>query len=431
MVHSVRRPGRKTLLRGPTTVECPLGPGKWRGRGYRVARVPDMLVVDGVKKVLFQNRLAVSLLHQNAMPVSDDQNLLVNALTSEEQMQLIEDWDRYDVDQSGAGDATSAICVSTVVSGSRDSSWPERGLPSNLETHAACVSPNSVPPCICAGTVTKQEFLEGEAAWFKRVYGTEISKEDLDEKFLFWERTRDKDKSGEVSWHEYSESKAMLILDQRGDLKNALTKEEVADAREAFNVIDKDGSDAISESEARAFFEKRAKRDVENGLRTAKAADAFVEKQTKMLFFFKDADASGTVDFDEFIAEEAKNIIGDRFQENKSSLSSDIQKDKQAGTVVASDDADAAPSILTDDQIEHAKMKFADWDTDNSGSLSLKELQSITKDLNLKVTAKQFRSAIKKQFKKADTDGDKSLSFEEFLPIYNILYIEEMDFNDV
>ena len=150
-----------------------------------------------------------------------------------------------------------------------------------------------------------------------------------------------------------------------------------------------------------------------------------------MLFFFKDADASGTVDFDEFIAEEAKNIIGDRFQENKSSLSSDIQKDKQAGTVVASDDADAAPSILTDDQIEHAKMKFADWDTDNSGSLSLKELQSITKDLNLKVTAKQFRSAIKKQFKKADTDGDKSLSFEEFLPIYNILYIEEMDFNDV
>ena len=35
------------------------------------------------------------------MPFKDDETLLVNSLSPEEQMALIEDWDRYDVDQSG------------------------------------------------------------------------------------------------------------------------------------------------------------------------------------------------------------------------------------------------------------------------------------------------------------------------------------------
>jgi len=45
------------------------------------------------------------------MPVADDENLLVNALTPEEQMQLIEDWDRYDTDQSGAGACIDACLI--------------------------------------------------------------------------------------------------------------------------------------------------------------------------------------------------------------------------------------------------------------------------------------------------------------------------------
>ena len=66
-----------------------------------------------------------------------------------------------------------------------------------------------------AGVVTRAEFLEGEKAWYKRVYGTDISKEDLADKLVFWKRTQDKDHNGEVSWHEFSECKATLILDQR------------------------------------------------------------------------------------------------------------------------------------------------------------------------------------------------------------------------
>ena len=49
------------------------------------------------------------------MPFKDDEELLVNSLTEAEQLSLIEEWDRYDCDQNG--------------------------------------------------TVTEQEFLEGEAAW--------------------------------------------------------------------------------------------------------------------------------------------------------------------------------------------------------------------------------------------------------------------------
>ena len=88
------------------------------------------------------------------------------------------------------------------------------------------------------------------------------------EKLIFWQRTRDKDKSGDVSWQEYAESKALLILDQRNALKDALTEDEIHDAKMVFASIDSDGSGSISESEARRFFDTRAQRDVENGAKT-------------------------------------------------------------------------------------------------------------------------------------------------------------------
>jgi len=310
------------------------------------------------------------------MPFGGDQigHDLVSHLAQDEMDSIIEEWDRYDVDQSGV--------------------------------------------------VTEQEFLKGEQAWYERVYGEAISEEELKEKLVFWERTKDADGSGEVSWNEFAESKALLIMDQRGALKDCLSPEEVNDARMAFTSIDADGSGTITQSEARRYFEKRADIDVKNGLRTQKAAMHHVEKQIKTMFMFKDEDGNGMVDFDEFLSEEAKNIIADRYNTDKQAL----QAVPVEGNVVGGE-GDEAAFALTDDQVEHARMKFADWDKNGNGTLEIKELQSITKELNLKTTAKEFRSAIKKEFKKRDVDGSGGLTFEEFLPVYNLLYIGDMDFS--
>merc|ERR1712096_588214 len=182
----------------------------------------------------------------------------------------------------------------------------------------------------------------------------------------------------------FGESKAMLILDQRNALRDCLTKDEIQDAKDTFAAIDVDSNGHITESEARKHFEKRADIDVKNQLRTQKAAMATVEKQVKTLFMFKDADGSGTVDFDEFLSEEAKNIIADRFSDNKQSL---VVAKTDGGEPV---DGESCESILSVEQIEHAQMKFNDWDADGNGTLELKELQKIAKQLNLKVSAKEF-----------------------------------------
>ena len=49
----------------------------------------------------------------------------------------------------------------------------------------------------------------------------------------------------------------------------------------------------------------------------------------------------------------------------------------------------------------------------------------------MKCTSKQFKKGIKKAFKSFDTDGDGSLTFKEFLPVYNFLFLSEMNFDDV
>jgi len=299
---------------------------------------------------------------------------LVSFLTPDEQNNLNDEWERYDVDLSG--------------------------------------------------NVTTDEFIEGESKWHERVFGTKITSEELMDKLQFWRRTRDQDGSGEVTWHEYADTKALMILDQRGALMEALTPAEKQDARAAFDMIDKDKGGSICESEARAYFEARAAKDVANNLRTEKQALRHVETQVKTLFTFKDEDGSGTVDFEEFLAEEAKNIIGDRNSEESTSMATLSEADKNANAA----GTEEAASVLSEDQIEHARMKFADWDKDGNGTLDVKELQKISKELNLKTTAKQFRTAMKKCFKANDVDGDGLITFEEFLPIYNWLYVSEMEF---
>ena len=68
----------------------------------------------------------------------------------------------------------------------------------------------------------------------------------------------------------------------------------------------------------------------------------------------------------------------------------------------------------------------------------------------MKCSSKQFAKGIKKAFKSFDTDGDGSLTFKEltltlnitlnltltlilkeFLPVYNFLFVSEMNFDDV
>ena len=240
---------------------------------------------------------------------------------------------------------------------------------------------------------------------------------------------RDGTNDREVEWNEYSEAKALLILYNRGGLVEALTTDEKEDAKEAFDNMDVSGDGHVCESEARAFFEKRAKLDVENGKRTQEQAKTDVLHRIEDLFKMS-PNHDKQVSFDEFLIHEAKIIVGHREAYNGHKLTHDVAAYMNQYEESCTEMSHEAMSVLTPDQIEHAQMKFSDWDTNSSGSLAIEELKHVAKELHIHMSGAKFKKVIKAAFKKFDADHDGSLSFEEFLPVYNFLYLQNLNFDD-
>eukprot|EP00656_Telonema_subtile_P040819 TRINITY_DN458_c0_g1_i4.p1 TRINITY_DN458_c0_g1~~TRINITY_DN458_c0_g1_i4.p1 ORF type:complete len:201 (+),score=34.43 TRINITY_DN458_c0_g1_i4:96-698(+) len=123
-----------------------------------------------------------------------------------------------------------------------------------------------------SGSITADEYKAGEKAWYKKMYGRELSDAQLDSIFAFWKRFELTDANNEVGWWEFANAKALLLLEGKGELHKCLTPTELEDARAAFDFIDTDKSGSICESEARAYYKHRYDRDVANYLRTRENA---------------------------------------------------------------------------------------------------------------------------------------------------------------
>jgi len=133
---------------------------------------------------------------------------------------------------------------------------------------------------------------------------------------------------------------------------------------------------------------------VQNNLRSNSNARVWVDKQVTELFAFKDNDGSGSVDFEEFLSGEARNIIADR-----GALDGSKQSLVDMDLSTAGDGGPNVCSLLNKDQEEHAEILFQSWDADGSGSLELAELikKDVCKSLSIKGKKPQ---ELKKLFKK-------------------------------
>lgn len=305
---------------------------------------------------------------------------LVECLTDRELQDLIEEWDRYDTDQSG--------------------------------------------------TITLDEFIRGERKWYADVCQGDLSEDELTERITLWRRSKNANDEGDVGWWEFANSKALLILDAKNALHTVLTPAERADARAVFNAIDTDKGGFIVESEARKFYEAKHEAEVQNHLMSRKQAVAATENSVQRLLRACDADNDGEISYEEFEKEEARNIVSDRLKAGtKTAMSSSLPS--AAENPEGADDA--GPQVLTEAQIEHAKLEFESIDTDNSGRIESKELKPLFQKLNMDKHMKKdkFNKKVSKAFKKADVDGDKSLDFNEFQQIYNMLWVESMDFSNL
>jgi len=278
---------------------------------------------------------------------------------------------------------------------------------------------------LCEGVITEKEFLTAERSCYRKLNSeAEISEDELRERLQFFWRTKDRDGDGEVGWHEFANAKALLALDLNKTLSLCLTQAEMKDAQDAFSFIDDDGSGGICESEARMYYTTKYARDVANNLRTVQMARQAVEDSVASLMLSHDSlDGDGLISFVEFVEEEAKSIIGDRFRMH-------VEKESMGASRVHAeevDDVEEMAQVLTESQKNHAEIKFQEIDKDASGTVELKELQKLFSALNLDMSKSAFKKKLKTAFKESDVDGDGTLTFEEFMTMYNFLYVSALD----
>jgi len=268
------------------------------------------------------------------------------------------------------------------------------------------------------GTITRKEFIEGE----RQRYGEhEESSPDLDariESFLGCILETD---SADVSWKQYSHAKALLELDIQNLLHTCLTRREVEAAKDVFDSIDVDGSGEIVASEARAYYQTKYKYQVDKNLKSPKEAEREVETSTKRLFHTH-GDGKLLIDFACFMIEESKSIILDRLNDFEHKLA-------MCAPEPAVQIAEGA-QVLTELQLEHAKIQFDILDTNGNGTIELSELKKKgPKHFNMDMSKTEFNKLVKRSFKDCDRNEDKSLDFNEFKAMYNFLYVSSLDFD--
>eukprot|EP00918_Siedleckia_nematoides_P021708 GHVU01046750.1.p1 GENE.GHVU01046750.1~~GHVU01046750.1.p1 ORF type:complete len:167 (+),score=31.77 GHVU01046750.1:105-605(+) len=149
---------------------------------------------------------------------------------------------------------------------------------------------------------------------------------------------------------------------RRATERPGLTEDEVEEIREAFNLFDTDGSGTIDPRELKAAMQSLG----------------FETKNPTIYQMIADLDRQGTgaIDFEEFL--------------------------------------DAITSKLGDKESRDGIQKiFALFDDDKTGSVSLKNLKRVARELGETMTDEELREMIER----ADSNGDGEISFEDFYTI--------------
>ncbi|XP_045176843.2 calmodulin-like [Mercenaria mercenaria] len=139
-----------------------------------------------------------------------------------------------------------------------------------------------------------------------------------------------------------------------------LTEEQISELKEAFSLFDKDGDGTITTKELGTVM-----RSLGMNPTGAELQDMINEV---------DADASGTIDFSEFI-----NLMANKMN-----------------------DTDTEKEMLD---------AFRVFDKDGNGQISAAELRLVMTNLGEKLTDEEVNEMIRE----ADTDGDGQINYEEFV----------------
>jgi len=242
-------------------------------------------------------------------------------------------------------------------------------------------------------------------------------------------RFRDIDNDNVVTWMEWMETKAFLILDMNNQLQRALTENETIALKALFDSLDGDNDGVITQDEAREYYKIKVEQMIAVGMVPPLdyyAKQEYVLNKVEHFFRFHDRDSSNEITNEEFNAEESKFVLMDRFRKQAHVAHGSVLKFEK--DLQTSADMEKQPLVLDKHTMEHAKLIF-DESNDGKG-MSFEDLKKGLKGLKIRnVSAKQLKAVRKKVFKEADRDGSRMLDFHEFLAVYSFFHVREFDFD--
>jgi len=280
------------------------------------------------------------------------------------------------------------------------------------------------------GVCDPEEYGKAEIKWFKKKFGDNVVMNDLDERVDFFFKYRDIDGDGTVSWMEWMETKAFLILDMNNQLERALTENEIMALNGLFNQLDLDSDGVITLDEAREYYKIKVDQMITVGLLPALdyyAKQEYVLEKVDHFFRFHDKDGDRCCTKTEFNAEESKFVLMDRFRKQAHVAHGSVLKFEK--DLQTSADLEKQPLVLDKHLMEHAKLIYDEHNSTGDG-IHYDDLKKVLAALRIKdVTKKQIRQVRKKVFAAADVDDSKCLDFHEFLAVYSFFHVRTFDFD--
>lgn len=270
--------------------------------------------------------------------------------------------------------------------------------------------------------------------WYKSVFGTDATpwdEEEIEEKVdLFFER-HDVDRDDTVSWQEWMHSRSALMLSQENRLREALCGDEKIALNCIFRSADRNKNGQISWAEALNFYSIRLDHMIMNGIVPKlddRARRVWVQWTVKSFFNAHDRLEYEGIGLEEFQESEAKFVIMGH-SSKKANLAHALSSPKNQAKLDEGLDSEQAPLELDQVRLEHARLMYKQYDSDNNG-ISFSNLKALLKDLKIvSVSPSVLRRIRRKAFKAADQDHDQLIDFQEFLSIYSFFYARSGDFH--
>lgn len=183
-----------------------------------------------------------------------------------------------------------------------------------------------------------------------------------------------------------------------------LTKEELAQVREAFNIFDKNGDGTISSEELGSVMRSL-------GLNPS-------EGEIMDMIDSADIDKDGSVDLNEFISLMPKFLGDSSFGTHKNAANNSISSTSNSNTTSSTSGSTTknSRSVKHSDEDEESELRkaFESFDTDRSGLISPAELRAVMKSIGETLTDDEVKAIISE----VDNNGDGHIDYHEFCRLY-------------